>query len=424
MQGSRAERLFIFAVVTLIGVASGVSAQAVPGDLVLRGANVVDVTTGEVLSNAVVIVREGRIESIAGPDAPIGEGVEVVDLQGMYLSPGMIDAHVHIGSESDGRRALEFGVTTARSMGASHFADVGLRELQRAGYAEIPEIVAAGYHVRPPAAEAFFQDHPELAGLREGGVRGVDEVRAMVEALASHGVDFIKTNATERAGLPDTDPRKQFYSEAELRAIVEAATVAGIPVAAHAHGDEGALAAVRAGVRSIEHGTYMSEATLREMASRGTYLVPTVAIVTDLTQPGGDYDVPYLEVRGRHMLPRIRETVRRARLLGVPIVAATDTGYGPESTIRMGHELEELVDAGLSSLEALQAATLNAAELVGVAERTGRVAPGLEADFVVTERNPLEDIRALQDVLLVVSDGRIVVEKGDWFQRGRRRASS
>ncbi|HSM05506.1 MAG TPA: amidohydrolase family protein, partial [Longimicrobiales bacterium] len=306
------------------------------------------------------------------------------------------------------------GVTTMRSMGASHYADVGIRELQHGGYVEAPELLAAGYHVRPPAAEEFFQDHPELGHLRADGIQGEEAVRAMTRALVSRDVDFVKTNATERAGLPNTDPRKRFYSLGELTAIVETAGEAGVPVAAHAHGDDGGRDAVLAGVRSIEHGTYLSPGTLSLMVERGTFLVPTIAIVRDLTIAGGDYDNAVLNIRGRHMLPRVQEMARNAHEMGVKIVAATDTGYGPESTTTLAHELLELVEIGMTPAEALRAATTTAAELFGVSDRTGRVEEGLEADLIVLERNPLEDIGVVQDVLLVVSDGAVIVMRGDW----------
>ena len=289
-----------------------------------------------------------------------------------------------------------------------------MRELQAAGHLEAPQYLAAGYHVRPPAAEAFFQDHPELGHMYGEEVRGEEAVRAMTRALISRGVDFVKTNATERAGLPDTDPRKQFYSETELRAIVTEAGTAGVPVAAHAHGDDGARAAVAAGVRSIEHGTYISPETLALMVEKGTFLVPTIAIVRDLTIPGGDYDNAVLNIRGRHMLPRVREMAARAHEIGVKIVAATDTGYGSESTTTLAHELLELVGIGMTPAEALRAATTTAAELFGLTGQVGAILPGLEADLIVLERNPLDDIGVVQDVLMVVSDGKVVVQRGDW----------
>lgn len=389
---------------------TGLEAQ----DLVLVNANIVDVTDGSVREGMSVVVADGRIQSIQEGRASGGDGVEVVDVGGMYVAPGLMDAHVHVGSADQARRALESGVTTMRGMGASHYADIGLRDLQRGGHISAPEYLAAGYHVRPPAAEAFFQDHPDLGELYGREIRGEEAVRAMTRAVVSRGVDFVKTNATERAGLPNTDPRKQFYSQDELRAIVDEAAAGGIGVAAHAHGDAGGRAAVLAGVRSIEHGTYLSPETLRLMVEQGTYLVPTIAIVRDLTIPGGDYDNAVLNIRGRHMLPRVQEMARTAHELGVKIVAATDTGYGPDGTTRLAHELLELVEIGMTPLQALQSATTTAADLLGVADRTGRLTEGLEADLIVLERNPLADIGVVQDVLMVVSDGKIIVQRGDW----------
>ncbi|MDH3731979.1 MAG: amidohydrolase family protein [Gemmatimonadota bacterium] len=386
-------------------------------DLVLTNANVVDVAAGTILEGATVVVSDGRIRTIASGDLELPPGTEVVDLMGRFLAPGLFDAHVHVGDAASARRALETGVTTMRSMGTSHYVDVGIRDLQAAGHLEAPQLLAAGYHVRPPAAEAFFQDHPELGHLFGQEIKGDEAVRAMTRAIVSRGVDFVKTNATERAGLPDTDPRKEFYSEAELAAIVEEAAAGGIGVAAHAHGDAGARSAVRAGVRSIEHGTYMSPATLELMVERGTFLVPTIAVVRDLTIPGGSYDNPVLNVRGRHMLPRVQDMARNAHGIGVKIVAATDTGYGPENVTTLAHELMELVGIGMSPLEALRAATTTAADLFGLTDRTGRVEEGLEADLIVLERNPLEDIGVMQDVLMVVNDGKVVVQRGDWPAR-------
>ena len=382
-------------------------------DLALVNANVVDVVDGEVQMGVTVTIRSGLISSIEPGGAPPA-GIQTVDLAGRYLAPGLMDAHVHVGSEADARRALFTGVTTMRSMGASHYADVGMRELHRAGHAETPEYLAAGYHVRPQMAEGFFQDHPELGGFDGGGVTGTNAVRAVTAAIVGRGVDFVKTNATERAGLPNTDPRKQLYGEAEIGVMVEEASRAGIGVAAHAHGDAGGRAAVAAGVRSIEHGTYLSETTLEMMAERGTYLVPTIAIVRDLTIAGGDYDNAVLNIRGRHMLPRVQEMARNAHARGVKIVAATDTGYGPNSTTTLAHELIELTNIGMSPLEALQAATTTAAELFGMQDRVGRVETGLEGDLIVLERNPLQGIEVVQDVLMVVSDGKVIVQRGDW----------
>ena len=390
------------------------SARPQDAPIAFVGATVIDPGRDAPLEAATVVVEGGRITSVTEGEIELPAGARVIRLDGRFLVPGLIDAHVHIGGFEAARRALLSGVTTARSMGTSRFADVGLRELAGLGAIESPEILAAGYHVRPRPADGLFLDEPALADLLATGVHGGEAIRRVARVMLSRGVDFIKVNATERAGLPETDPRKPFYDEAELRALIEEAGAAGVPVAAHAHGDEGGRAAVRAGVRSIEHGTFLSEETLSTMAERGTYLVPTIAVVSDLTLPGGDYDDPVLQVRGRYMLPRVRETAARAHRIGVQIAAATDTGYGSASVLRLSHELIELVGIGMSPLEAIRAATTVAAGLLGVDDHTGRIAAGLDADLLVLERNPLEEIGAYQDVLFVMSDGRIALDRLQW----------
>ena len=381
--------------------------------IAFTSASVLDPAAAGITANATVLVRDGHIVSVeAGGEAP--PGARVIDLRGRVLAPGLIDAHVHIGDLAAARRALLSGVTTARSMGSGFFVDVGLRELFRRGVFAGPEILAAGYHVRPRPADGLFLDEPALGDLFGRDVRGAQALERVAAAMLDRDVDVIKVNATERAGLPETDPRKPFFTEAELTALVAAAAARGVPVAAHAHGDRGGRAAVAAGVRSVEHGTYLRAETLRLMSERGTFLVPTIAVVSDLTVPGGDYNDPVLQVRGRHMLPRVRETAAAAHAAGVPIVAATDTGYGPQSVLRLSHELIELVGTGMSEIEAIRAATTVAAELLGIEERTGRVAAGFEADLLVLDRNPLEDIGQYQDVLFVMSDGIVALDRLDF----------
>ena len=377
--------------------------------LVLTNANVIDGSSESPSLGRAVVVDDGRIVSSVAADAAPSGGV-VHDLKGKYLLPGLVDAHVHIGSTSQARRALRTGITTVRSMGTGNYADVGLRELAAKGIIESPEILAAGYHVRTHPAESLFINDPSLSDLWSG-VHGADAYRRVTAANLERGVDWIKITSTERAGLPNTDPRKQTMTVDEITAVVDEATNRGVPVACHAHGDEGGRAAVLGGVHSIEHGTYLSEETLTLMKERGTFLVPTVAVVEDLMNPGGDYDDPVLQVRGRHMLPRVMEAVRTAHRLGVKIVAATDTGFRPDSTLTLQHEIEALTKCGLSPMEAIQAATSVAAELLEIDDRTGTIRQGYEADLIVVDQNPLENILSLQDVLLVVNNGKVVLDR-------------
>jgi imidazolonepropionase-like amidohydrolase len=390
------------------------AAQRQAEPVALVHANVVNVKDGTITRDATVVLRGGRIESVTSAAAP--PNVKTLDLRGKYLVPGLIDAHTHIADFSAARRALESGVTTVRSAGVSNYADVGLRELSRKGAIAGPDVIAVGYHVRPRLADDAFLNDPAQSNLMEG-VNSVDQLRQAVRMNLGRGVDWIKVLATERAGTADTDPRKQVYTEPELRAVVEEAATKGAPVMAHAHGDDGAMAAVRAGVRSIEHGTYLSDATLALMKEKGTYLVPTYAIVTDVASAGGDYDVPALQIRGRHMLPRLRETIQHAHKLGVKIAVGVDTGYGPNSLLRAAHEVSELAEMGFTPLETLQAATLVNAEMLRLDKNLGVIAGGFEADLVAVEGDPLVNIGALQDPLLVISNGRIALNRLDFARR-------
>ncbi len=379
---------------------------------VFTRANVIDGISKEPLRDATVVVKDGRIDSVNPSANGVPAGATRIDLQGRWLLPGYIDAHAHVSDMEGARRALLSGTTTLRDLGVNHFADIGMRDLNHEGVVNVPDFVAAGYHVRPRPDEDFFIDFPRLADLM-AGVQGVENVRRMVKAQAERGVNVIKIMATERAGLADTDPRKRVFTDEELSAAVDEARKAGLGVAAHAHGDVGARAAVIAGVRSIEHGTYLTDATLMLMKERGTYLVPTIATVLDLIDPEGDYDDPILSMRGKGMLPRSREMAAHAWKLGVKIVAGTDTVYGPQSTRRVPDEIVELVGIGMPPMEGIRAGTSRAAECLGIEKRTGSIRAGLEADLIVVDRDPLEDVNALRDVLFVMNNGRVFSNRLD-----------
>ena len=178
--------------------------------------------------------------------------------------------------------------------------------------------------------------------------------------MASTGSRCSRPNAPAH---PTPTRAKQVYLEDELRAIVQEAAAKNVPVEAHAHGAEGALAAVKAGVRSIEHGTYLTDEALQLMAKQGTFFDPTLEALKDVADVGGDYD-NHSQLRGQHMLPRLKDAIGRANKLGVKIVAGSDTGYGPSSVGRVSKEIANLVDAGLSPLAALRAATITNAEML------------------------------------------------------------
>lgn len=370
----------------------------------LKNVHIIDGINKDVKSNQLVLVSNGKIVNITW-EKKSPAGYTEIDLGGMYLLPGFVDAHTHIRSLDAARRALESGVTTARSASTPNYQDVSIREMVKNKNIVGPDMVATGVFVTPNLGETILADM--RLGQFKGGVTSEEALRSVVKINVDRGVDYIKTRGTERAGLPYTDPRKQTYTEAQLRFIVDEAAKYDIPVMAHAHGDEGGYAAVKAGVRSIEHGTYLSERTLKLMKKMGTYLVPTFTTVVDLTEPGGDYDNPILFIRGQHMLASLEKTVETAYKMGIKISAGADTGYGPNSTTRVGMEVTNFVKLGMTPMDAIRSATIVGAELLGIADQTGTIEVGKEADLILVTQNPLEDIRTIQDIVFVMNNGRI-----------------
>jgi imidazolonepropionase-like amidohydrolase len=397
--------------ILLLAIAAIPSCAQAPGDdsLVFVHANLIDGISSAPTLDATVVVLKGHIESIGHGAAPVGRGA-VIDLTGHWLLPGFVDAHVHVGNLADARRALRSGTTTIGEAGVNHFADVGMRELNHKGVVDVPDVVAAGYHVRTHPADDYFTDFPQDADLM-GGVHGTEAVRRMVREMVSRGVNRIKVMATERAGTPETDPRIRVFNDEELAAVVDEASKSGLWVVAHAHGNEGAAAAVRAGVHCIEHGTYVSDDTLRLMKEKGVYLDPTITATVDMTDPEGEYDNPILQMRGRPMLATGREMTGKAWKMGIKIVAGTDTTYFDKNNRSLADEMIELADAGLPPMDAIKAGTSVSAEELGVDKRTGSIRVGYEADFVVIDRSPLDNIRHIGDVVMVVNNGRIALNR-------------
>ncbi len=401
--------MLAISIAALAATEPAVAQPAAAPPVVITNASLIDGARGAFATRATVVLRDGRIAQISTTPVTPPAGATVIDARGRFLLPGLIDAHTHAASLSTARRALESGVTTIRSASSSAFQDVGLREAARQGVIPGPDVVAAGMFISPELGDAVLGD-PRFSRL-VGRMETEEGLREAVRINIERGADVIKTRGTERAGLPNTDPRKQTYTEQQLSWIVDEAAKRNIPVMAHAHGDEGAYAAVRAGVRSIEHGTFLSDSTLQLMKQKGTFFVPTYVTVYDLTQPGGDYDDPVLNVRGNFMLPVLGETVKRAHRMGVPIATGADTQYGSESLSRIAHEVAFFVDLGMTPLEAIRSATMVSARTLGMDDRIGQIKEGFEADLILVESNPLENIRSLADVLVVISNGRVALNR-------------
>ena len=395
----------IFTVLLLLFVAPGLAQRNTPTVLVLQHANLIDGVSPQPLLNATVMVRDGKIAAVGGTNGfEVPAGAKVLDLGGLWLLPGMIDVHTHIGTVSDARTALMSGVTTVRIMGVPNFVDVGLRELHRRGMADVPDVIACGYQVRPDMGEPFFLDFPDLFLLMPK-FGGADNIRRVVRANLERGVSWLKILVTERAGTPDTDPQRRTFTDEELVAAVAEARSRGIAVAAHAHSDSGVAAAVRAGVRTVEHATYASDDTLRLIKAHHTYLVSTVSVLVEYeaTRPG-------VASRVREMVPRARDMARRAVNVGVDMIPGTDGRYDPTTKLRLPLEIRELVATGMPPMRAIQAATSIAAASLNIGDRTGSVRPGMEADLIAVNGNPLDDTAVLENPVLIINDGRIVRE--------------
>jgi imidazolonepropionase-like amidohydrolase len=381
-----------------------------------------DLRSGRMVENPVVVIQGDRITAV-GNAAPAG--VTPVDLGDVTLLPGFMDLHTHLTYELEGnwamravtetavdaalrgvanaRKTLLAGFTTVRELGAPGGSDVSLMRAIDAGRFPGPRIV--------PAREAIgiTGGHCDrtgfVPGVAEGGsgvADGVDGVVKAVRYQIKYGAKVIKVCATAGVLSFEGPVGAQQLSDEELKAIVDEARRHGLKVAAHAHGAEGIIAAVRAGVASIEHGSMINDQAIALMKQKGTYLVPTTYVADRLNLEALP---PVIRAKAETILPLAKENLRRAIRAGVKIAFGTDAAVYPHG--ENAHEFGALVDRGMSPLEALRTATLNAADLLGVDDR-GEIAPGKLADLVAVPGNPLDDIHVTERVSWVMKGGVVV----------------
>ena len=410
----KASRIWLIVLGCTLGIAWGQGLQPPPSNepLALMNASVVNVRTGDVSRGATIVLRNGTVESIGTGAAP--SGMRSIDLKEKYVLPGLIDAHTHIADLASARRALESGVTTARDAGVDAWVDVGLRELVRKGAIAGPDMIATGYWVRPPLPEQAFLTDPSLSPFMSG-FDTPEAVRQIVRSNQAHGVDWIKVFASGAGGPGEA--RRPLLSEAAMWAAVEEASTKGVPVFAHSHSDDGTIAAVRAGVRCIEHGTYVTDSTLALIKEKGVYFDPTYVSETDFADHGGDNNNLVAELNYRPLVPRLEQTIRKAHEIGVKVVAGTDGAYGPKSLTRVTQEILAFIRMGFTPLEAIQSATILSAEMLKLEKSIGSIEKGKEADLMVVDLNPLSEPWILQEPLLVVSNGRVALNKIDYSPR-------
>ena len=393
--------------------------------LVLKAARLLDVRTGKVEAPARLWVQHGRIQ----PGAPPADA-ETLDLGDRTLLPGLIDCHTHLlipagigelgylkrsqgdlilGGVVNARKVLEAGFTTVRDVGASAgFGDVALRDAIARGDIAGPRMLVAGPALSITGGHGDLNGFPPHVHIdAENIVDSPDAARHTVREWRKRGVDLIKIHATGGVLSNHDDPGAPSFSPVEFKAIVEEANRRGMDVCAHAHGDVGILEATLAGVRSIEHGSLLSPTTAKEMKARGTFLVPTLYALESILLPGNPYKVPEGSLaKARAILPLRRRGFKVALEAGVPIAYGTDIGVFEHAQVAA--DFHYLVSYGMTPLQAVQSATLVAADLLRLGSEIGSLEPGHRADIIAVDGDPLKDISTLERVCFVMKDGKMV----------------
>jgi len=395
------------------------SAQGPGPSLVLEHANVFMGSQSPPLHDMTVVVSAGRIESVqkSAQKTRYPPLARRIDLHGAWLLPGLIDAHVHVSDIPGVHRMLALGITTGRSMLTTGYEDVGLKALYDRGDKDVPDILAAGFPVvaQPmqikPGLSSLFLDNPDLDDIRFRDRIGIDGARRIVLDNAERHVDWIKVFANGRAGVLSSEPTQRDLNDAELTAAVQQATALGLPVAAHAYSDGGVLAAIHAGVRTIEHGSLITEPTIRLMKDKGVCFVPTLSAFYSIppANANSSADEKAMSARGKMMIQHALDAIAIAHRLGVSIAAGTDTTYDADEPTVID-EIEHLADSGLSTAEAIDSATTVSASCLGIEKHKGAIRAGLDADIVVYGNEPTMDLHVLEKPILVITRGSVYVD--------------
>ncbi|MGA9355788.1 MAG: amidohydrolase family protein [Terriglobales bacterium] len=428
-----AERLLVF--VLLLGYTLGCMNFAVAQDahtqktVVVRAGRLLDVKSGKVLSDQTIIIHGDRIASVGAlGDQKLPPDATVIDLSNATVLPGLIDAHTHLtfttnfgysrlgisiprealNGARNARVTLDAGFTTVRNLGADGYTDVALRDAINAGDVPGPRMLVSGPPLSITGGHGDNNLLPfEYHATSEGVADGVDGVRRMVRQNIKYGADLIKVMASGGVLSHGDNPQASQYTEEEMRAIVEEAHRLGRKVAAHAHGAQAILWASRAGVDSIEHGSYIDDACIAEMKKNGTYLVPTLYLMDWFYENAEKIGTPpELIAKAREVMPAARKNVQRAFAAGVKVGFGTDAAVYPHGL--NAREFAVYVKLGMTPLQAIQTATVNDADLLGWSDRVGTVEAGKFADLIAVDGDPLADVTTLERVKFVMKGGEVV----------------
>lgn len=414
------------AAVALLGLAA-LPAQA--GVIAVTADRLIDVATGARVERPQVVVTDGRITQVGRQGDAVPAGAERLDLQGVTLTPGLIDMHVHITSSplyggynsllftdtfwtaigvAHAKSTLEAGFTTIRNVGSEGYGDVGLKQAIDEGSVPGPRIVPAAYAIGATGGHCdstFFP--PSMNEQSPAVIDSPDEARRMVRKMRKYGAEVIKICATGGVFSRGSSPGAQQMTLAEMQAVVEEARAAGMKVAAHAHGASGIRQALEAGVDTIEHVSLVDDEGIRLAVRKGAWFAMDI-YNTDYTQAEGakngvleenlqkDRDVGLIQ----------RQNFQKALKAGVKMVYATDAGVYPHGD--NARQFAVMVQWGATPLQALQSATINAAEALGQAGQVGQIKVGAWGDLVGVKGDPLTDIKVLEEPVFVMKGGETV----------------
>jgi imidazolonepropionase-like amidohydrolase len=394
-----------------------------------------DVKSGKWREQVSVNVDNGVITSIT----PMSTAPGNIDLRAYSCLPGLIDMHVHLTGETQkqadaardslsanpadmafrsvvfAERTLQAGFTTVRDLGASDGLNIALKRAIAAGTIVGPRMFTAGKSIATTGGHADptnslshkFSEALGTPGPAEGVINSVDGAREAVRARYKEGADLIKVTATGGVLSQAASGQNPQFSEDELRAVIATAKDYGFKVAAHAHGTEGIKRALRSGIDSIEHGTYMDDETIALFKKTGAWYVPTISAGKYVAEKSNvtDYYSPLVRPKAAAIGPLIQATFGKAYKAGVKIAFGTDAGVFPHG--QNAKEFVYMVEAGMPALEAVRSATLNAAQLLDQATKLGSLEPGFTADMIAVSGDPLLDVTLLQQVKFVMKDGKV-----------------
>jgi len=404
---------------------------------VLKAARLFDGKSDSPVVPGLIVVTGGKIVAI-GASAKVSPGAEVIDLVHATLIPGFIDAHTHLtfpysddykqeelnrlqktvaeralDASVNARVTLMAGFTTVRDVGSSDYLDVGLRNAIRNGDVPGPRMLVAVHALGSTGGhcddQAGFREgvFGHEAGPLEGVINGPEQARYAVRLDHKYGADMIKVCASGGVLSPTDDVDTPQLTQEELNAIVDEAHALRRKTAAHAHGAEAAKRAIRAGIDSIEHGSFLDDEALDMMKQRGTYLVPTLMAVQGLQEKldRGAYMPPAIAAKAQAAINSLHQTFQRALAKGVKIGLGTDAAVYPHG--RNAEEFHHMVDLGMKTADALKAGTSSDAELLGLADKIGSLEPNRFADVVAVPGDPTQNIRQTEHVFFVMKDGVI-----------------